>query len=109
MWAEEERVRKTEFETSQDLDSRLEQQHTEVRSSSKSHRFVLAHVVQLVLAFDALVAKNTIQVMALLIFNTLFLAYAAIQVRLLHYSVVRTLSLTFFSTLYFDRFMRFEI
>ncbi|GAA6007961.1 hypothetical protein JCM11491_006557 [Sporobolomyces phaffii] len=34
--------------------------------------FVLAHVVQLVLAFDALVAKNTIQVLALLIFNTLF-------------------------------------
>lgn len=42
--------------------------------------FVLAHVVQLVLAFDALVAKNTIQVMALLIFNTLFVVYAAIQI-----------------------------
>jgi len=41
---------------------------------------VLAHVVQLVLAFDALVAKNTIQVMALLIFNTLFVVYAAIQI-----------------------------
>ncbi|GAA5895031.1 uncharacterized protein JCM6883_002294 [Sporobolomyces salmoneus] len=43
--------------------------------------FVLAHVVQLVLAFDALVAKNTIQVLALLIFNTLFVVYAAVQVR----------------------------
>ncbi|GAA5822517.1 hypothetical protein JCM10212_002762 [Sporobolomyces blumeae] len=42
--------------------------------------FVLAHVVQLTLAFDALVAKNTIQVLALLLFNTLFLAYAAIQI-----------------------------
>ncbi|GAA5924398.1 uncharacterized protein JCM15063_005631 [Sporobolomyces koalae] len=37
--------------------------------------FVLAHVVQLVLAFDALVAKNTIQVLALLIFNTLFVIH----------------------------------
>ncbi|GAA5997109.1 uncharacterized protein JCM10292_006213 [Rhodotorula paludigena] len=42
--------------------------------------FVLAHVTQLVLAVDALVAKNFIQVIALLIFNTLFLAYAAIQI-----------------------------
>ncbi|GAA5957296.1 hypothetical protein JCM3765_000416 [Sporobolomyces pararoseus] len=42
--------------------------------------FVLAHVVQLVLAFDALVAKNTIQVLALLIFNTLFVVYAAVQI-----------------------------
>ena len=46
-------------------------------------RFVLAHVFQLVLAFDALVAKNTIQVLALLIFNTLFVIYAAVQVRFL--------------------------
>ncbi|BGO88661.1 hypothetical protein NBRC10512_003489 [Rhodotorula toruloides] len=42
--------------------------------------FVLAHLTQLVLAVDALVAKNTIQVVALLIFNTLFLVYSAIQV-----------------------------
>ncbi|BGP37042.1 hypothetical protein JCM10449v2_000946 [Rhodotorula kratochvilovae] len=42
--------------------------------------FVLAHVTQLVLAVDALVAKNTIQVVALLVFNTLFLVYAAVQI-----------------------------
>lgn len=45
-------------------------------------RFVLAHVFQLVLAIDALVAKNTIQVFALLLFNTLFMVYALVQVRL---------------------------
>lgn len=39
-------------------------------------------MTQLVLAVDALIAKNFIQVIALLIFNTLFLAYAAIQVRI---------------------------
>ncbi|BGP13122.1 hypothetical protein JCM10213v2_001041 [Rhodosporidiobolus nylandii] len=42
--------------------------------------FVLAHVFQLVLAIDALVAKNTIQVLALLLFNTLFLVYALVQI-----------------------------
>ncbi|GAA5907766.1 hypothetical protein JCM5296_004529 [Sporobolomyces johnsonii] len=42
--------------------------------------FVLAHLAQLALAFDALVAKNTIQVVALLLFNTLFVVYAAIQI-----------------------------
>ncbi|GAA6041710.1 hypothetical protein JCM8097_003094 [Rhodosporidiobolus ruineniae] len=42
--------------------------------------FILAHVFQLVLAVDALVAKNTIQVMALLLFNTLFLVYAFVQI-----------------------------
>ncbi|GAA6005347.1 hypothetical protein JCM10207_002946 [Rhodosporidiobolus poonsookiae] len=42
--------------------------------------FVLAHVFQLVLAIDALVAKNTIQVGALLLFNTLFLVYAVVQI-----------------------------
>ncbi|CEQ40441.1 SPOSA6832_02059, partial [Sporobolomyces salmonicolor] len=36
--------------------------------------------LQLALAFDALVAKNTIQVVALLLFNTLFVVYAAIQI-----------------------------
>ncbi|GAA5856404.1 hypothetical protein JCM8547_008728 [Rhodosporidiobolus lusitaniae] len=42
--------------------------------------FVLAHVFQLVLAVDALVAKNTIQVLALLVFNTLFMVYALVQI-----------------------------
>ncbi|KAL8291640.1 hypothetical protein RQP46_001898 [Phenoliferia psychrophenolica] len=42
--------------------------------------FVLAHVFQLVLAIDALSAKNTIQIMGLCIFNTLFLTYACIQI-----------------------------
>lgn len=79
-----------------------------------THRFVLAHLTQLVLALDAIAAKNTIQVVrfsfppsvaaklltrpvgesgtddyalqilqvALIVFNTLFLIYAMIQVRL---------------------------
>ncbi|ORY58371.1 hypothetical protein BCR35DRAFT_203909 [Leucosporidium creatinivorum] len=42
--------------------------------------FVLAHLVQLVLAFDAIIAKNTIQVVALVVFNTLFLVYSIIQI-----------------------------
>ncbi|KAM0788015.1 hypothetical protein ACM66B_006214 [Microbotryomycetes sp. NB124-2] len=41
--------------------------------------FVLAHIVQLALAIDAIVAKNTIQ-LALNVFNTLFLAYSIIQI-----------------------------
>jgi hypothetical protein len=66
-------------------------------------RFVLAHLVQLAIALDAIIAKNTIQVVrllrsiyarpqrslltlelsqvALILFNTLFLVYAIIQVR----------------------------
>ncbi|SGY66781.1 BQ5605_C004g02705 [Microbotryum silenes-dioicae] len=49
--------------------------------------FILAHIVQLVLAMDAIVAKNTIQVLspslskvALIMFNTLFLAYSILQI-----------------------------
>ncbi|KAK4051290.1 hypothetical protein OIO90_004771 [Microbotryomycetes sp. JL221] len=42
--------------------------------------FVLAHLVQLALAIDAIVAKNTIQILALNIFNTLFLIYSVIQI-----------------------------
>ncbi|KDE05747.1 hypothetical protein MVLG_03839 [Microbotryum lychnidis-dioicae p1A1 Lamole] len=42
--------------------------------------FILAHIVQLVLAMDAIVAKNTIQVVALIMFNTLFLAYSILQI-----------------------------
>ena len=44
-------------------------------------RFVLAHLFQLILAVDAVSAKNTIQIMGLCLFNTLFLVYAVIQVR----------------------------
>lgn len=42
--------------------------------------FILAHCFQVVLAIDALSAKNTLQIMGLFLFNTLFLAYAIIQV-----------------------------
>lgn len=42
--------------------------------------FVLAHLFQLFLAFDALRNKNTLQVVGLCIFNTLFLAYSIIVV-----------------------------
>ncbi|TNY24261.1 hypothetical protein DMC30DRAFT_413491 [Rhodotorula diobovata] len=42
--------------------------------------FVLAHVTQLVLAVDALVAKNTIQVVALAILNGLLAVYAGVQI-----------------------------
>jgi hypothetical protein len=35
---------------------------------------------QLVLAFDATVNRNTIQIIGLSVFNALFLAYAVIQV-----------------------------
>ncbi|KPV76732.1 uncharacterized protein RHOBADRAFT_12732, partial [Rhodotorula graminis WP1] len=42
--------------------------------------FVLAHLTQLVLAVDALVAKNTIQVVALAILNGLLAVYAGIQI-----------------------------
>lgn len=43
-------------------------------------QFVLAHVTQLVLAVDALVAKNTIQVVALAILNGLLAVYAGVQI-----------------------------
>lgn len=43
---------------------------------------MFAHLFQLVLAVDALQAKNMIQIMGLLIFNSLFLVYSIIQVRL---------------------------
>ncbi|KAM0750041.1 hypothetical protein T439DRAFT_348724 [Meredithblackwellia eburnea MCA 4105] len=42
--------------------------------------FVLAHLFQLVLAIDAVSAKNMIQIMGLMVFNTLFLVYAMIQI-----------------------------
>ncbi|KAJ8507522.1 hypothetical protein ONZ45_g10113 [Pleurotus djamor] len=42
--------------------------------------FALAHVFQLVLAIDAVYARNTLQFIALAIFNALFLLYAIIQI-----------------------------
>lgn len=48
---------------------------------TRGSRFVFAHLFQLVLAMDALAAKNMIQIMGLLIFNSLFLVYSVIQVR----------------------------
>jgi hypothetical protein len=45
--------------------------------------FFRAHksLFQLVLAFDATVNRNTIQIIGLSVFNALFLAYAVLQVR----------------------------
>ena len=42
--------------------------------------FILAHVFQFILSWDALAQKNTIQIVGLIIFNTLFLIYAIIQI-----------------------------
>jgi hypothetical protein len=42
--------------------------------------FALAHVFQLVLAVDAVYARNTLQFISLILFNLLFLIYAIIQI-----------------------------
>ncbi|KAH7883883.1 hypothetical protein F5I97DRAFT_1814513 [Phlebopus sp. FC_14] len=42
--------------------------------------FALAHVFQLVLAVDAVYARNTLQFICLILFNLLFLLYAIIQI-----------------------------
>ncbi|KAG1749721.1 uncharacterized protein EDB91DRAFT_1109321 [Suillus paluster] len=42
--------------------------------------FALAHIFQLVMAIDAVYARNTLQFMSLIIFNLLFLLYAIIQI-----------------------------
>jgi len=42
--------------------------------------FALAHIFQLVMAVDAVYARNTLQFMSLIIFNLLFLFYAIIQI-----------------------------
>lgn len=42
--------------------------------------FVFAHLFQLVLAYDALRLKNTIQIIGLCIFNLAFLLYAILQI-----------------------------
>ncbi|CAK5279985.1 unnamed protein product [Mycena citricolor] len=42
--------------------------------------FALAHVFQFVMAVDAVYARNTLQFIALTIFNALFLVYAVIQI-----------------------------
>ncbi|GLB36385.1 hypothetical protein LshimejAT787_0306730 [Lyophyllum shimeji] len=43
--------------------------------------FALAHVFQLVMAIDAVYARNTLQFLCLTLFNALFLAYAIIQIK----------------------------
>ncbi|KIM66979.1 hypothetical protein SCLCIDRAFT_1144985 [Scleroderma citrinum Foug A] len=42
--------------------------------------FALAHIFQLVLAVDAVYARNTLQFICLILFNLLFLIYAIIQI-----------------------------
>ncbi|KAI6005099.1 hypothetical protein F5J12DRAFT_834710 [Pisolithus orientalis] len=42
--------------------------------------FALAHIFQLVLAVDAVYARNTLQFICLILFNLLFLIYAVIQI-----------------------------
>jgi len=42
--------------------------------------FALAHIFQLVMAVDAVYARNTLQFMSLIIFNLLFLFYAIIEI-----------------------------
>ncbi|KAG0702707.1 hypothetical protein DFH29DRAFT_920097 [Suillus ampliporus] len=42
--------------------------------------FALAHIFQLVMAVDAVYARNTLQFVSLIIFNLLFLLYAIIQI-----------------------------
>ncbi|KIK46256.1 hypothetical protein CY34DRAFT_439633 [Suillus luteus UH-Slu-Lm8-n1] len=42
--------------------------------------FALAHIFQLVMAVDAVYARNTLQFMSLIIFNLLFLLYAVIEI-----------------------------
>ncbi|KAG9314632.1 hypothetical protein JVU11DRAFT_5437 [Chiua virens] len=42
--------------------------------------FALAHIFQLVLAVDAVYARNTLQFICLILFNLLFLLYAIIQI-----------------------------
>lgn len=46
----------------------------------RAQRFILAHLFQFVLSWDALAQKNFIQTLGLVIFNTLFLIYAIIQI-----------------------------
>jgi len=43
--------------------------------------FALAHVFQLVMAIDAVYARNTLQFLCLTVFNALFLVYAIIQIK----------------------------
>ncbi|KAG1757871.1 hypothetical protein EDB19DRAFT_1842362 [Suillus lakei] len=42
--------------------------------------FALAHIFQLVMAVDAVYARNTLQFLSLIIFNLLFLLYAVIEI-----------------------------
>jgi hypothetical protein len=43
--------------------------------------FALAHIFQLVMAIDAVYARNTLQFLCLAVFNALFLVYAIIQIK----------------------------
>jgi len=43
--------------------------------------FALAHIFQLVMAIDAVYARNTLQFLCLTVFNALFLVYAIIQIK----------------------------
>lgn len=52
--------------------------------------FALAHIFQFVMAVDAVYARNTLQFLALTIFNALFLVYAIIQIK----EIRETLSVT---------------
>jgi hypothetical protein len=49
--------------------------------------FAIAHVFQLVMAVDAVYARNTLQFLCLTIFNALFLVYALIQISEIQSSV----------------------
>jgi hypothetical protein len=49
--------------------------------------FALAHVFQLVMAIDAVYARNTLQFLALTIFNALFLVYAIIQIAEIRHTI----------------------
>ncbi|KAK7058280.1 hypothetical protein VNI00_001911 [Paramarasmius palmivorus] len=63
------------------------QAETEGKEDATTHRmpvylsiFALAHVFQLIMAVDAVYARNTLQFIFLTMFNALFLVYAIIQI-----------------------------
>jgi hypothetical protein len=63
--------------------------------------FAFAHVFQFVMAVDAVYARNTLQFIALTIFNALFLAYAIIQIgeiRELHIASTGTVPINVLTT-----------
>jgi hypothetical protein len=56
--------------------------------------FALAHVFQLIMAVDAVYARNTLQFICLTIFNALFLVYAIIQIFEIREIIAETSALT---------------